>query len=86
MYRAQVSPAHVYYQTQQQENVSHSLQQQQIEHSLAQVPQLHGDSVTQQQDSGMSLQEFFKSPEAIQVLTVHWLACPIAVVAINSIL
>ncbi|XP_009631269.1 protein virilizer homolog isoform X1 [Nicotiana tomentosiformis] len=68
LHQAQVSPAHVYYQTQQQENVSHSLQQQQIEHSLAQVPQLHGDSVTQQQDSGMSLQEFFKSPEAIQSL------------------
>ncbi|XP_060204343.1 protein virilizer homolog [Lycium barbarum] len=68
LHQAQVSPAHVYYQTQQQENVSHSLQQQQIEHSRIQVPQQHGDIVTQQLDSGVSLQEFFRSPEAIQSL------------------
>lgn len=68
LHQPQVSPAHVYYQTQHQENVSHSLQQQQIEHSLSQVPQQQGDIVTQQQDSGMSLQDFFRSPEAIQSL------------------
>ncbi|KAK4362634.1 hypothetical protein RND71_017875 [Anisodus tanguticus] len=68
LHQAQVSPAHVYYQTQQQENVSHSLQQQQIEHSRTQDPQQQGDIVTQQLDSGMSLQEFFRSPEAIQSL------------------
>jgi len=64
LHQPQVSPSHVYYQTQQQEN---SLQQQQIEHSLSQVPQQQGDIVTQQQDSGMSLQDFFRSPQAIQV-------------------
>ncbi|XP_055825859.1 protein virilizer homolog isoform X2 [Solanum dulcamara] len=68
LHQPQVSPAHVYYQTQQQEIVSHSLQQQQIEHSLSQVPQQQGNVVTQQQDSGMSLQDFFRSPEAIQSL------------------
>ncbi|TMW91087.1 hypothetical protein EJD97_014800 [Solanum chilense] len=65
LHQPQVSPAHGYYQTQQQEN---SLQQQQIEHSLSQVPQQQGDIVTQQQDSGMSLQDFFRSPQAIQSL------------------
>lgn len=68
LHQPQVSPAHVYYQTQQQENVSPSLQQQQIDHSLSQVPQQQGDIVNQQQDSGMSLQDFFRSPEAIQSL------------------
>ncbi|KAJ8536636.1 hypothetical protein K7X08_035037 [Anisodus acutangulus] len=68
LHQAQVSPPHVYYQTQQQENVSHSFTQQQIEHSRTQVPQQQGDIVTQQLDSGMSLQEFFRSPEAIQSL------------------
>lgn len=68
LHQPQVSSAHVYYQAQQQENVTNSLQQQQIEHSLSQVPQQQGDIVTQQQDSGMTLQEFFRSPEAIQSL------------------
>ncbi|KAK6131594.1 hypothetical protein DH2020_034608 [Rehmannia glutinosa] len=64
----QVSPAHAYYQTQQQENVSHSLQQQHVDRSQR-ILQMSGDATTsQQQDSGMSLQEFFKSPEAIQSL------------------
>ncbi|KAK6147265.1 hypothetical protein DH2020_018177 [Rehmannia glutinosa] len=65
----QVSPAHAYYQTQQQqENVSHSLQQQHVDRSQR-IMQMSGDATTsQQQDSGMSLQEFFKSPEAIQSL------------------
>ncbi|KAL7137266.1 hypothetical protein ABFS83_10G080600 [Erythranthe nasuta] len=62
----QVSP--VYYQAQQQENVSHSLQQQQQHLDRSQrISHLPGDS-SSQQDSSMSLQEFFKSPEAIQSL------------------
>ncbi|CAN4087886.1 unnamed protein product [Withania somnifera] len=67
LHQPQVSSAHVYYQTQQQENVTNSVQQQQIEHSLSQIPQQQGNIVTQQ-DSGMTLQEFFRSPEAIQSL------------------
>ncbi|XP_011094238.1 uncharacterized protein LOC105173993 isoform X2 [Sesamum indicum] len=63
----QVSPAHVYYQTQQQENVSQSLQQQQVDRSQRSL-QPSGDGASQQQDSGMSLQEYFRSPEAIQSL------------------
>ncbi|KAK4396587.1 protein virilizer [Sesamum angolense] len=63
----QVSPAHVYYQTQQQENVSVSLQQQQVDRSQRSL-QPSGDGTSQQQDSGMSLQEYFRSPEAIQSL------------------
>ncbi|KAI3472077.1 hypothetical protein Pfo_029113 [Paulownia fortunei] len=63
----QVSPAHVYYQTQQQENVSHSLQQQHVDRSQR-ILHLSGDGTSQQQDSGMSLQEYFRSPEAIQSL------------------
>lgn len=59
----QVSPANVYYQTQQQENASNSLQQQHSQRTL----HLPGDTTSEQQDSSMSLQEFFKSPEAIEV-------------------
>ncbi|VFQ87443.1 unnamed protein product [Cuscuta campestris] len=78
----QLSPAPpphppVYYNTnniqQQHESISHPLtqhqQQQHRQHDL--LPQglhQHGDSASQQQDSGMSLQDFFKSPEAIQSL------------------
>lgn len=70
----QVSPMHhnVYYQTQNQENFSH-LQQQQMVQQQVEVTQpqvfikLGESSSQQQQDSGMSLQEFFSSPEAIQV-------------------
>ncbi|KAG8376803.1 hypothetical protein BUALT_Bualt09G0101900 [Buddleja alternifolia] len=54
----QVSPAHVYYQTQQQENASHSQR----------IPNLPGDATSLQQDPAMSLQEYFRSPEAIQSL------------------
>ncbi|CAA0831811.1 embryo defective 2016 [Striga hermonthica] len=53
----QVSPAHAYYQTPPQESTSHSLPQ-----------QTSGGSTSQPQDSGMSLQDFFRSPEAIQSL------------------
>lgn len=65
----QLSPGQAYYQAQQQETASqqqHQQQQQQVDRSqrLLQQP----GETSQQQDSGMSLQEFFKSPEAIQVL------------------
>ncbi|KAL2463984.1 embryo defective [Forsythia ovata] len=60
----QLSPAHMYYQARQQDNASHSSQQ--FEQSRVQHQQADGTS--QQQDSGMSLQEYFKSPEAIQSL------------------
>ncbi|CAL0317010.1 unnamed protein product [Lupinus luteus] len=61
--QSQVSSMQTYYQTQQQE-FSHALQLQQVEHS-----QQPGDAQSQQEpDSGMSLHEYFKSPEAIQSL------------------
>ncbi|KAK4482102.1 hypothetical protein RD792_011543 [Penstemon davidsonii] len=63
-----VSPAHVYYQNQQQENVSHSLQQQQIDRSQRNMNPPPNEGTSQQQDPGMSLQEYFRSPEAIQSL------------------
>lgn len=63
----QVSPMHAYYQSQQQEFV-HVQQQQQVDHSQLQAMHQSGDaSSQQQQDPGMSLHEYFKSPEAIQV-------------------
>jgi hypothetical protein len=53
--QSQVSSSQTYYQTQQQ----------QMEHT-----QQSGDAQPQQQpDAGMSLQEYFKSPEAIQVFS-----------------
>ncbi|XP_061352385.1 protein virilizer homolog [Gastrolobium bilobum] len=56
---SQVSSMQAYYQTQQQ----------QISHEQQQQPQQSGDSQSQQQlDAGMSLHEYFKSPEAIQSL------------------
>ncbi|KAA8516811.1 hypothetical protein F0562_017079 [Nyssa sinensis] len=65
----QVSPMHVYYQPQQQESFSHAQQQQQVEHNQPQVLHQQGSGATQQlQDSGMSLQHYFSSPEAIQSL------------------
>ncbi|KAK9290992.1 hypothetical protein L1049_009175 [Liquidambar formosana] len=64
----QVSPMHVYYQPQHQENFSHA-QQQQVEHAQLHVLNQQGDGAShQQQDSGMSLQQYFSSPEAIQSL------------------
>ncbi|CAK9141126.1 unnamed protein product [Ilex paraguariensis] len=59
----QVSPIHVYYQP-QQDNFSHTMQQQ-VEQPRPQVLHQQGD---EQSDSGMSLQHFFSSPEAIQSL------------------
>ncbi|XP_047976434.1 protein virilizer homolog isoform X3 [Salvia hispanica] len=57
----QLSPGQVYYQAQQQETTSQAAPPQQ------RVLQQPGET-SQQLDSGMSLQEFFKSPEAIQSL------------------
>lgn len=66
--QAQVRPMSTFYQSQQQE-FSHALQQHQIEHAQPQVMNPSMETPSQQlQDSGMSLQEFFKSPEAIQSL------------------
>ncbi|GFZ09233.1 embryo defective 2016 [Actinidia rufa] len=66
-----VSPLHVYFQSPQQENFSHPHPnpQQQVEHSQLQVLHKQGDSSSSQQqdDSGMSLQHFFSSQEAIEV-------------------
>ncbi|KAL3642732.1 hypothetical protein CASFOL_013547 [Castilleja foliolosa] len=63
----QVSPAHVYYQT-QHEGSSHSMQRQQHVDRSQRNLQPSVDAASQQLDSGMSLQEFFRSPEAIQSL------------------
>ncbi|XP_052200578.1 protein virilizer homolog [Diospyros lotus] len=65
----QVSPLHVFYQQPQHEGFSHSQQQrQQVEQSQVQILQQEGDGASQQPDSGMSLQDYFSSPEAIQSL------------------
>lgn len=64
-----VSPMQAYYQSQQHE-FAHI--QQQVDHSQQEVlPQLGDATSQQQQDPGMSLQEYFKSPEAIQVFTTY---------------
>ena len=66
--QSQVSSTQAYYQNQQQE-FSHAqqLQQQQVE--FTRQP---GNAQSQQQsDPGMSLHEYFKSPEAIQVFAMH---------------
>ncbi|KAB1227153.1 hypothetical protein CJ030_MR1G027718 [Morella rubra] len=66
-----IPPINAYYQSQQQE-FSHGQQQQHAEHAQQQVLHRQEDvSLQQQQDSGMSLHEFFKSPEAIQVLFTY---------------
>ncbi|XP_027174907.1 protein virilizer homolog [Coffea eugenioides] len=59
------SPAHLYYQTPQTDNV---LQPQLVERSQLQPLHQQGDGTSQQHDAGMSLQDFFRSPEAIQSL------------------
>lgn len=65
---AQASPAHVYYQTLQQENFPQTQQQQRVD-AQSQVLHQQGHGAPQQQDDGgMSLQHFFSSPEAIQSL------------------
>lgn len=64
-----VSPMQAYYQSQQEFAPIH----QQVDYSQQQVlPQSGDTSSQQQQDPGMSLQEYFKSPEAIQVY-LHYL-------------
>ncbi|KAK2655362.1 hypothetical protein Ddye_008414 [Dipteronia dyeriana] len=65
-----VSPIHSYYSSQQQEfSPAQQRQQQQIECAQPQVLHQQGDVASQQQqDLGMSLHEYFKSPEAIQSL------------------
>ncbi|CAK8571309.1 unnamed protein product [Lathyrus sativus] len=61
--RSQVSSMQTYYQTQQQQ-FSHEQQQQQVQHT-----QQTGDAQSQElSNAGMSLHEYFKSPEAIQSL------------------
>ncbi|KAG9151530.1 hypothetical protein Leryth_023728 [Lithospermum erythrorhizon] len=65
--QSQGSQGHMYYQSQQQGNLMH-LSQQQVEHFQQQVLPPQGDSSSQQNDPGMSLHDFFKSPEAIQTL------------------
>ncbi|CAN4085379.1 unnamed protein product [Withania somnifera] len=67
LHQPQVSSAHVYYQTQLQENVTNSLQQQQIEHSLSQVPQQQGDiSLLSDRDKLCQLLE--QHPKLMQML------------------
>ncbi|XP_004497651.1 protein virilizer homolog isoform X2 [Cicer arietinum] len=62
--QSQVSSMQTYYQTHQQQQFSHELQQQQVQHT-----QQAGDAQSQEySDAGMSLHEYFKSPEAIQSL------------------
>lgn len=66
-----VSPLQVYCQSPQQESFlhPHQQQQQQVEHSQLQIMHQKGDFTSQQQqDPMMSLQHFFSSPEAIQVI------------------
>ncbi|KAL2900847.1 Protein virilizer [Bienertia sinuspersici] len=63
MQQSQMSPYHMYYQNQMQENMPRPQQQQ------PQVAFHQADAVTQQQDdSSLSLQQYFSSPEAIQSL------------------
>ncbi|KAH6806170.1 hypothetical protein C2S51_031001 [Perilla frutescens var. frutescens] len=64
--QSQLSPGHVYYHAQQQETTSQSQQQQQADRSQRILHQ--PGETSQQQDPGMSLQEYFRSPEAIQSL------------------
>ncbi|XP_031496398.1 protein virilizer homolog isoform X2 [Nymphaea colorata] len=63
----QMSQVHVYSQNTQQE--LHLQSQQQVEHVHAQHPPSQVDNMPQfQQDAGISLQQYFSSPEAIQSL------------------
>lgn len=69
MHQAHISPVNPYYQPQQPE-FSAAQQQMQVELAQQQAPPQTGGT-SQQQDSGMSLHEYFQSPEAIQVSLVH---------------
>ncbi|KAF6147683.1 hypothetical protein GIB67_003014 [Kingdonia uniflora] len=65
----QMSPMQVYYHSQQQELLVQSHQQHQVEQARPQVLYQQEESGSQSQDdSGMSLQQYFASPEAIQSL------------------
>lgn len=67
----QISPINTHYQAHQQE-LSQSRQQQQVEHAQPHVVQQQGDVASQQQqDFGMSLQEYFQDPKAITVYALH---------------
>ncbi|XP_015900411.3 protein virilizer homolog isoform X2 [Ziziphus jujuba] len=63
-----VSSMHMFHQSQQQEFSHVQKQQQHVEHAPQQAMSTTVDNASQQQDSGMSLHEYFKSPEAIQSL------------------
>ncbi|XVF76085.1 hypothetical protein PTKIN_Ptkin13bG0237800 [Pterospermum kingtungense] len=65
--QAHVSPVNPYYQSQQPE-LSAAQQQLKVELAQPQALQQAVGSSQQQQDSGMSLHEYFQSPEAIQSL------------------
>lgn len=66
-----VSPMQGYYQSQQQEYL-HAQQQHQPDRAQGQVLHQQAEAVShQQQDPAMSLHEYFKSPEAIQVLVYY---------------
>ncbi|XP_075509532.1 LOW QUALITY PROTEIN: protein virilizer homolog [Primulina tabacum] len=62
----QASSSNVHYQTPREEHLPLISQQQQMDRS--QLLQLPGDRTSQQLDPALSLQEYFKSPEAIQSL------------------
>ncbi|XP_030553813.1 protein virilizer homolog [Rhodamnia argentea] len=64
--QSQVSPMHAYIQSQQ--DLSHGHPRQEVEHARLQVPHQQGDTSNQQQDLGISLYDYFKSPEDIQAL------------------
>ncbi|GAB4834106.1 hypothetical protein Ancab_032360 [Ancistrocladus abbreviatus] len=67
--QSQTSQYHLYYQHQQQENISQLQQHQRVENHQPQVSHQQRDGGPQpQQDSAMSLQQYFSSPEAIQSL------------------
>ncbi|XVE75858.1 hypothetical protein DITRI_Ditri12bG0125200 [Diplodiscus trichospermus] len=68
--QAHVSPVNPYYQSQQPE-LSQAQQHMQVELAQPQSLQQAGGASQQQQDSGMSLHEYFQSPEAIQVCVVQ---------------
>lgn len=63
----QISPIPVYYQSQQPETL-HAQQQQSVENVRPQLSRQQIDDASEQGDSGMSLQDYFSSPEAIQSL------------------
>ncbi|GMH23020.1 hypothetical protein Nepgr_024863 [Nepenthes gracilis] len=67
--QSQMSQYHLYYKSQQQENLSQLQQQKQVESHQPQVQLQQRDAATQQeQDSALTLQQYFSSPQAIQSL------------------